>query len=305
MENYMKWFEKFKKDKTNKKDFTKEDLPDNRFDQFFDVIKTRFTGLVTLNLLYAIFILPMLLLFLWIFIFALPEYESKFPSTEPLHMLVSFLNDFLLICIPLNTIAGPATAGAHYVLRNWSWGEHARAGSDFWMEFKRSWKTSALYNALSSVLIYACFFWLCNAFGMTNNGGIPLPEYVRFILAGIVSIVMILYLLMDVYVYPLMVTFKLNFKQLLKNALLLALARIPQTIGYLLGCALFVVLVCLLWQITTFALLIMGFVLVILAKMLVANSAFDKFNQQLTGGKMPTRRGLSPKKDKLGRVIKD
>ena len=57
-----KWFEKFKKDKTNKKDFTKEDLPDNRFDQFFDVIKTRFTGLVTLNLLYAIFILPMLLL---------------------------------------------------------------------------------------------------------------------------------------------------------------------------------------------------------------------------------------------------
>jgi len=300
-----KWFERFKKDKHDKKDFTLADLPDNRFDQFFDVIKTRFTGLLTLNLLYLMFVLPMLLIFLWIFIIALPEWEVAYPTKDPLENLITYLNGFLLICIPLNAIAGPATAGAHYVLRNWSWGEHARAGADFWMEFKRSWKTSAVYNALSSMLIYACFFWICNAMGMPNSVGNALPEYVRFIIAGVVGIVLVLYLLTDVYVYPLMVTFKLNFKQLLKNALLLALARIPQTIGYLLGCALFIVLVCLLWQVTTFALVIIGFVLVFLAKMLLANSAFDKFNHQLTGGKMPTRRGLAPKKDKLGRVIKD
>lgn len=299
-----KWLQKLINGNPDKKDFTKADLPDNRFDQFFDVIKTRFTGLITLNLLYLLFILPMLLLFVFIFIFGLPNMEEIFPTDNPFDNFMGYVNHFLLICIVLHAIAGPATAGTHYVLRNWSWGEHARPGSDFWMEFKRSWKTSVCYNALSSMLIYACFFWICTAVGNSQTTNM-LPDAVRYIIAGVVGIVLIIYLLMDVYVYPLMVTFKLSFKQLLKNALLIALARVPQTLGYVLCCAAFVALVCLLWQITTFVIVIMGFVLVFLAKMLVANSAFDKFNKQLTGGTVPTRRGLAPKKDKLGRVIKE
>ena len=51
--------------------------------------------------------------------------------------------------------------------------------------------------------------------------------------------------------------------------------------------------------------LVIGFALVALAQMLLANHAFDKFNNQLTGGTAPVRRGLAPKRDKLGRVIKD
>ena len=46
-----KWFNKLINGNPDKKDFSKADLPDNRFDQFFDVIKIRFTGLLTVNLL--------------------------------------------------------------------------------------------------------------------------------------------------------------------------------------------------------------------------------------------------------------
>ncbi len=294
-----KWLQKIINGNPNKKDFTTADLPDNRFDQFFDVIKTRFTGLITLNLLYIIFILPMLILGIWIFILGLPEMTKLELVDMDFKNFSGYVSSFLTICIPLNAIAGPATAGMYYVLRNWSWGEHARPGSDFWMEFKRSWKLSVPYNALSAMFIYACFFWLLNA-----NINQQMPEALKYIVAGIVTILLVVYLFMDVYVYPLMVTYKLTFRQLLKNALLIALARVPQTIAYVLSVAAFVILVCLLWQVTAVALLIIGFVLLALAKMLVANSAFDKFNTQLTGGTAPTRRGLSPKKDKLGRVIK-
>lgn len=131
-----------------------------------------------------------------------------------------------------------------------------------------------------------------------------MPTAVRYILAAVVAILLIVYLMMDLYVYPLMVTYKLSFRQLLKNALLIALAQVPQAVACILCVGAAVILTALLWQVMAVVALLIGFVLVALAKMLLANSAFDRFNKQLTGGTAPVRRGLAPKKDKLGRVIK-
>lgn len=285
----------------DKKDFTKADLPDNRFEQFFDVIKIRFTGLLTVNLLYVLFLLPILIFGMWVFFIGLPEMGEIKGWSDQEHMeeFFAYLNSFLMICVPLYTIAGPARAGMYYVLRNWCWGEHAQA-RDFWVEFKRSWKTAALYNFLSSLLIYACYFWSYNAFVAQS----AMPTAVRYILAAVVAILLIVYLMMDLYVYPLMVTYKLSFRQLLKNALLIALAQVPQAVACILCVGAAVILTALLWQVMAVVALLIGFVLVALAKMLLANSAFDRFNKQLTGGTAPVRRGLAPKKDKLGRVIK-
>lgn len=299
-----KWFNKLINGNPDKKDFSKADLPDNRFDQFFDVIKIRFTGLLTVNLLYLLFLLPILLFAVWVFIIGLPEMSEilQWSDEDKFQQFISWLNTFLLICIPLYTVTGPAKAGMFYVIRNWSWGEHAQAGRDFWTEFKRSWKTSALYNCLSAALVYACFFWTFNAMYAPGDG---MPEPLKYVIMSVVTIVAVVFLLTDVYVFPLMVTYKLNFRQLLKNALLIALAQIPQAVLFVLSVAVCLVLAALLWQISLVVVLVIGFALVALAQMLLANHAFDKFNNQLTGGTAPVRRGLAPKRDKLGRVIKD
>lgn len=299
-----KWLNKFINGDPKKKDFTKEDLPDNRFDQYFDIIKIRFTGLLTVNLLYVMFLVPLLLFALWIFVFGLPQLQVINPDAsdaELFEQLIEWVNSFLLLAIPLYTISGPAKAGMYYVLRNWSWGEHAQAGKDFWMEFKRSWKYGLLYNFITGVVVYAAFFWLLNGLYAENT----MTDVVKFILVGVVSLLVFLFLLMDTFVYPLMVTYKLNFRQLIKNAFLLGVSQLPKAFCCILATAACLFIIALLPEITVVVALVIGVALLELGKMLVANSVFDKYNKYLTDDKAPTRRGLSPKKDKLGRVIKD
>ena len=44
--------------KSGKGDFRKEDMPSNRWQLFMDTLRTRFSALVRLNLLYALIFLP-------------------------------------------------------------------------------------------------------------------------------------------------------------------------------------------------------------------------------------------------------
>lgn len=56
-----KLFDRLINGKPDKKDFTPADLPKNRLDLFVDVVKMRFTGLITVNLLYVVFLLPLII----------------------------------------------------------------------------------------------------------------------------------------------------------------------------------------------------------------------------------------------------
>ena len=51
---------------------------------------------------------------------------------EHMEEFFAYLNSFLMICVPLYTIAGPARAGMYYVLRNWSWESMPRRGISGW-----------------------------------------------------------------------------------------------------------------------------------------------------------------------------
>ena len=62
-----KWYNKIFVGNPDKEDFTSKDLPGDRIEQFFDVIKLRFLEMVKGNLVYALFSLPLVIwtLFFW------------------------------------------------------------------------------------------------------------------------------------------------------------------------------------------------------------------------------------------------
>lgn len=60
-----KFFDRMVNGDPNKKNFTRRDLPKNRLELFADVVKTRLLGLMTVNLLYVMFLVPIIIIFLW------------------------------------------------------------------------------------------------------------------------------------------------------------------------------------------------------------------------------------------------
>ncbi len=126
---------------------------------------------------------------------------------------------YILFCIPIVTI-GPATAGMVKVLRNWSRREHAFVWGDFWETFKLNFKTAVIVGLLSTViwaiLVFDFFFFWANA---------------PVIYTCIVGITALVWLFMNYYLYTMLVTFRLNLRQLFKNAFIFAWAGIIRNIG--------------------------------------------------------------------------
>lgn len=280
-----KFFDRMINGDPKKKDFTAADLPKNRLDLFFDVVKMRFMGLISVNLLYVLFLLPLILFTLFSY-FAVVQKTAIDGQIDP-EMIKSYFNTYLLVFIPLYTIAGPAKAGIHYVLRNWSWGEQAYPVKDFFKEFKRSWKKGAAVNLLVGVLIYAVWFWFYN---FVEND----ESNLRFVFIIGIGLIALLYFLMSIYIYPIMVTYDLPLSKVLKNSSVFGLMLAPRNILVLLCMAAVIIIAAVIFQVSTVIILVMGFSLFFLAKMIFCGSVFDKFRKNLTGDDVPERRGMAP-----------
>jgi len=271
----------------NKKDFTAADLPKNRYELFWDVLKIRVLGLMGVNLVFLLFALP-IIIFLFFSLFAISEQYKAAPNM-PIEDIIGNLNWTVFFCIPLFALTGPAQAGMTYVIRNWAWGESASPWSDFWKEYKRSWGKATLYSLLCAIFFYAVFYYVS---GLMLNP--DLNKIVFYLIVIVLGILSLLFLLMNVYVYPIMVTFNLKFKQILKNSLIFGLLQLPKNILFILGVAAVYLLVALLPQLLAVIMLAIGFAVITVAQMIYCNSVFDKYIKYITDEDVPTRRGLAP-----------
>lgn len=122
---------------------------------------------------------------------------------------------YLFACIPIITI-GPATAGMTYVLRNYSQEQHADMFSDFIEKSKEHFKKGFLASLLT--VIVAVLAWFAFNFYTTAE----MASTVRVI--ALIVILYIVYMLISVnlYIYPMMVSFDLPFKKVLRNSWILA-----------------------------------------------------------------------------------
>lgn len=284
--------------KSGKGDYNKEDLPTNRWQLFWEMLRVRLSGLCRLNLMYLVAWLPTMLVLLFgitgILTGLMGEDGELVANADVL--LMGMVQTTLLLLVPCITITGIATPGVAYVTRNWSRDEHAFIWSDFKDAVKLNWKQGVLTALITGILPLAV--WV----GWDFYGEMANTTSVWMIVPQVLVLMIgILWSLAVTYMHPLIVTYQLKFKDVLRNAFLLAIARLPMSVGIrLLHCLPLVIAVllalvvnplyCVMGLFFYYALIGFGLSRFITASF--TNAVFDKYiNSQIEGAVV--NRGLN------------
>ena len=300
--------------KSGKGDYTPDDLPKNRWQLFLEMLRTRMSGLCRMNLMYFVAWLPaMIAIALWVVSFGV-ALNNSFPVDEAGNIIEevaangvqSFwqtMNDMnfmtLLILIPCIAITGPFTAGLSYVTRNWARDEHAFPWADYKDAIKANWKQGLLVSTITGCvpfLVYIC--WRFYGDMAVGNAVWVIPQMLILMLG-------ILWALAVTYMYPMMVTYQMNFRTIIRNSFILAVGRLPGSVGIrLLHCVptvLFTVIFLLTIQPWVLLLLfayylVFGFAFSRFITASFTNAVFDKYiNSRIEGALV--NRGLSQEND--------
>ncbi|QUC67767.1 YesL family protein [Aristaeella hokkaidonensis] len=244
--------------KSGKGDFRKEDLPQNRRQLFRDTLKTRLSALCRINLLYMLIFLPAMLVIMFSFtnilsttsnlmmveqndyagfVEQVTQNEQEVTITEEQFnelknadvnlgdMLDSTVFRMLLLLIPCIAITGPFTAGLSYITRNWARDEHAFIWTDFKDAVKANWKQSLVLSLITSVLPIAAYVGWRFYGQLAQNNMIMIVPQVLVVLVGMIWSISI------TYMHPLVVTYELKTKDVIRNGLLLGVARLPMSVA--------------------------------------------------------------------------
>ena len=261
--------------KSGKGDFRKEDLPQTRRQLFTDTLKTRLSGLCRINLLYMLIFLPAMLLLMFSFTNVLSvtsnlmlveqndyagyveqvtaaEEEVKLTEEQFNQLKADGIpyNDYLdsslmralIWLIPCLAITGPFTAGLSYVTRNWARDEHAFIWTDFKDAVKANWKQALVLSAITSVLPLTVYL------GWTFYGRMASQNPIMMVPQILVALVAFVWAISITYMHPLAITYDLKTKDVIRNGLLLGVARLPMSVGIrLLHCVPAVIAGLLIW----------------------------------------------------------
>ena len=288
--------------KSGKGDFNKEDLPTNRWQLFWEMLRVRFSALIRLNLMYVVAWLPTMIVIMigaMSLLTGLTGEDGEMVENV-MELAQSILFSTLVLLIPCVTITGIVTPGVAYVTRNWSRDEHAFIWSDFKDAVKENWKQGLVLSLITSLvplIVYTCWNFY-GSLASTQSAVMIVPQV-------LVLMVGVIWYLALTYMHPLIVSYKLKLKDVLRNGVLLAIARLPMSVGIRLlhcvpmaigvGLAFFVSpMYCILGLFAYY--LIIGFSLSRFVTASYTNAVFDRFiNSKIEGAVV--NRGLNTEAD--------
>jgi len=313
--------------KSGKGDYTPEDLPKTRWQLFWEMLRVRFNGLCRMNLIYMLPWIPTILVIGMLVMYVLTmgtlpteevtvtnadgststqivqvemtEEEQLALVEEQASLVPGMIQMTLILLIPCIAITGPWTAGVAWVTRNWARDEHAFIWSDMKDAMKENWKQALGLSAITSVIpILAWTCWQFYGSLAVNNWFMTIPQMLTMMIAAI-------WFLAITYAYPMLVTYKMSFATIIKNSLLLAVGRLPMSVGvrllHLVPAALTVVCTFLFGSIWIPMVLVAYYILIgfTLSRFVTAsytNAQFDKFiNNRIEGAQV--NRGLAEEDD--------
>lgn len=245
--------------------------PKGPFKTFFSILGRKFWKIITVNMMYVVMSIPVLIV-AWlvgtqIFTAVFPgltfeNFKNLFTQTNPsqvseivssitssevvsgakevikmtpeesaaiFYSQISLIFSFSLVGLQL-FVFGPVHAGITYIFRNYAREEHAFIWGDFKDHFKRNWKQSLV----TAIIGFAATYLIAINFSFYSQGDVVTNKFLTGILTGGIIVISILFTSMQMYIYPMMVTFNLTFKQLYKNSILLTMAKLPFNIGIML-----------------------------------------------------------------------
>lgn len=216
-----KLFEKMYIGNPNKKDLTKKDISrQSGLSLFFTVLRVRGLNLLWLNLLYSLFLLPTyIVLFL-----ALYQYGITVGTENA--MTFADVVWYMYLLLPCMLIAAPGKIGFTNVLHRWASDEHAWF-SDFWTGIKKNWKQGLIITAINYVVLFVLIYYAYFYLSKLNQGAVTgMMSYIFttgfYILIGCIFV----YFMVHLYVFPMLVRYKLKIKEIYKYSFILSFKNI-------------------------------------------------------------------------------
>ncbi len=279
--------------KQGKADYTVENMPQNRRQLFAEVFKVRWSALFGVNLLYMVAWIPTIA---WTVLNAMAL--VNLPESATADEVSGLLFTWLLVMIPCIAVTGPFNAGVSFVLRNWARDEHSFVLSDFKDAVKANWKQALVISLIDGVMPFILYT------GWRFYGGMVARSVIFVVPAGLVLLVFILWRLASMLAYPMLITYDLSIKNVIRNSMLLSIAKLPFAVLIKLatlavpavGIGLGLLIPSIQWQILGIVVLLYLIFLVAFNKLIVASYAnwlFETYlNPRIEGAR--TNIGLRP-----------
>lgn len=269
--------------KSNRPDFTPDMMPKNRFELFFEMLKLNLFNLLKVNLMYFVFWIPFWI-WTWMNLNVLLTYDSVEAFAADGYMMVYAMGAALCVMI-----TGPAKCALKYITRNYARDEHVWLWSDFIGAIKANWKQGLALSVLNGLFLFLFVYGL----SFYNNMAAATGSYVYLFLQVLLVVLGVMFLLMNLYAWPMMVTYELKFTQILRNSLVLAIGRLPQSVLFGL-ITIIPIVISGFWLPFLFWYFIIGYALASFVNCSYTNAAFDRFfNTRIEGAEVG--RGMQKK----------
>ena len=269
--------------KSNRPDFTPDMMPKNRFELFFEMLKLNLFNLLKVNLMYFVFWIPFWI-WTWMNLSVMLTYDSVEAFAADGYMMVYAMGAALCVMI-----TGPAKCALKYITRNYARDEHVWLWSDFIGAIKANWKQGLALSVLNGLFLFLFVYGL----SFYNNMAAATGSYVYLFLQVLLVVLGVMFLLMNLYAWPMMVTYELKFTQILRNSLVLAIGRLPQSVLFGL-ITIIPIVIAGFWMPFLFWYFIIGYALASFVNCSYTNAAFDRFfNTRIEGAEVG--RGMQKK----------
>ena len=220
------------------------------FKTFFAILGRKFWKTIQINLLFVLLSLPAIAIAILLGTYVFPAI-LPFMRLDYIQNLLSANGELLttgdadvattasMVFLQLNVVlavalvglqmvvCGPVQAGINYLFRNFAKEEHVF----IWFDFKEQAKKNIKQSIITSLISIVVFIIFCVNIWSYSNGNIFSNEILNGVLTAVFVTMLVIFTMMQMYIYPMMVTFKLSISQLYKNALLMTLAKLPSNLG--------------------------------------------------------------------------
>ncbi len=199
-------------------DLPPQERPKTRRELFRQAFSNYWSWFFAINLVCYVFYLPASI---WteLSLESLIAQESAAFQTAP--FMGAYLTG-LAVCL---FFTGPMLAGLSLLMRNWSRGEPCMRWQTLFGGMRRNFWQAIGFSIIESLMPLAAYSALRYYGSLGESAGIG-----YYLLFGFIALVVIFALLMRQLVYTLLVTYRLSFGQIIKNAFLVTFLELPRSL---------------------------------------------------------------------------
>ncbi len=300
------WITRILEGKEKSEEYARSTLPTNRWQLFWDIFKGNFGKMVKANLLTLLFFVPLLVVIVFGSLYAesigitypfganLGVGYPATPNTQGLSEYLTLQGDLILSLglILGGIIAAVGLSGGMYVMRNMVWTEGVFVSNDFWRGVKLNFK-----NALQTVLFFTVVFSVSKfvvdlaEFSLASGGHSQFQKVVLIIAQGLSYGFIVFGAMMSFWMIALGVNYKIGFFVMVKNAAIMSVGTLFQTLFFGALALLPFFLFLISWQfivvLAVFICILFGFSWALLLWLDFAQWVFDKYvNPKIEGAKV-------------------